>query len=156
MAQPVYLRLEIDGNQIEGESPIHSMDRAGTIECYAFHYGLEKPIDDLRAIPQHSPVKFHKRIDKTTPLLIKALGQGQPVRAEFRFFRPSPLGTGEEEQFYTVVLERAYISSVTQVSEHDARTGHYTPPAMEEVAIRFRSIEWIYEPDGVSHRELLR
>ena len=32
MAQPGYLTLTIDGHDIEGESPVHSLDREGAIE----------------------------------------------------------------------------------------------------------------------------
>ena len=101
MAQTVHLKLQIDGNDIEGESTIGSMDREGTIECSAFEYRLTTPREvgsgALTGRRQHSAVVITKRIDKTTPLLLKALCQNEIVtEATFRFFRPSPGGSGAE------------------------------------------------------------
>ena len=88
MAQTVHLLLEIDGNAIEGESTIASLERAGTIECASFEHGLTAPVaaGGRRGRRTHEPVTIIKRIDKSTPLLLKALCNSEPVtRAEFRF-----------------------------------------------------------------------
>ncbi len=36
-AQPVYLTLQIDGNDIKGYSRVRNMERADTIECLSFN-----------------------------------------------------------------------------------------------------------------------
>ncbi len=158
MAQTVHLSLQIDGNDIEGESTIASMDREGTIECSSFRYQITTPRDPatgaLTGRRQHGQVRFHKRIDKTTPLLIKALCLNEAVdRAEFRFYRPSPGGEGAEQHFYTVVLEKGYVSSVDQVSEDVIMAGEEAPPMMEEVSLVFQEITWTYEIGGATHKD---
>jgi len=162
MAQTVSLRLRIDGNDIEGESSISSLNREGTIECSSFRYGVTTPrTADTGALTgrrQHEPVIIHKRIDKSTPLLLKALCTNEPVTsAEFRFYRTSPRGSGVvEEHFFTVLLERGFISSVRQVSEDVIMAGKQAPPMMEEVAFVFSRITWTYEIGGVTHSDHIR
>jgi len=159
MAQTVHLQLQIDGNDIEGESTIASMDRENTIECSSFFYGIKTPRRSdgkLTGRRQHKPVKISKRIDKTTPLLLKALCKNEPVNeAEFMFFRPNPGGSGAEEKFYTVSLRNGYISGVKQLSE-DPITGGEDAPMMEEVEFVFREITWTYEPTGGTHHDTLK
>ncbi len=160
MAQTVHLKLEIDGNEIEGESTISSMERENTIECAAFTYGLSTPRDEtsftLTANRQHTPVTITKRIDKSTPLLLKALCRNEPVtKAEFRFFRPSPGGSGAEEQFYTVLLENGFVSSVEQESLDAITGGEKAPPMMEDISFVFRQITWTYEIGGATHVDRL-
>jgi type VI secretion system secreted protein Hcp len=160
MAQTVHLSLEIDGNAIEGESTIASMEREGTIECASFKYGLITPRETatgaLTGRRQHSPCVITKRIDKSTPLLLKALCQNEPVtNAKFRFFRPS-LEAGAEEHFFTVLLESGYVGSVKQLSEDVVMAGKDAPPMMEEVSFVFQDITWTYEIGGATHKDSWR
>ncbi len=158
MAQTVHLKLQIDGNDIEGESTIDSLERDGTIECSSFDYMLTAPYDEPTGRPtekrQHEPVVIQKRVDKSTPLLLKALCRNEPVNsAEFMFFRPSLDGSGAEEKFLTVMLENGYITSVKQVSEDAIIGGEAAPPMMEKVAFIFETITWTYEIGGATHRD---
>ncbi len=160
MAQTVHLKLQIDGNEIQGESTIASMEREDTIECSSFDYKLTVPYDEatgrLTGRRQHEPVVIQKRVDKSTPLLLKALCRHEPVNsAEFMFFRPSQGGSGAEEKFFTVMLENGYIASVKQVSEDAIIGGEAAPPMMEKVAFIFKSITWTYEIGGATHKDSL-
>lgn len=161
MAQTVHLKLQIDGDDIEGESTVVSMNRDDTIECLSFHYAVKRQYDPqtFRTIKgsQHEPVVIYKRIDKSTPLLLKALCKKKPVNsAEFRFFRLAISGTGAEEHFFTVLLENGFICSVEQVSEDIIMAGIDAPPMIEEVAFTFKDITWTHEISRTSHKETLR
>ncbi len=157
MAQTVHLKLEIDGNLIEGESTVTSMEREGSIECLSFGYEVTTPRNASGALTgrrQHGPIRIHKRIDKSTPLLIKALCKNEPVTlGEFRFFRPDASGSGAEEHFYTILMEKGYVASVLQLSEDVIMAGDQAPPMMEEVSFVFRDITWTYEIGGVTHKD---
>ena len=142
-----FLRLQVDGNDIEGESTIMTMDRESTIECVGFDYELitprEQTTGDLTGRRQHGPVTVLKPVDKSTPLLYKALCNNEPVNtAEFRFFRPSAGGSGAEEHIYTVLLENGYISSIKSIGRN-----------MEEVSFVFQDITWTYEIGGATHKD---
>ena len=142
-----FVRLRIDGNDIEGESTIISMEREGTIECFGFEYDLTTPREEatgmLTGRRQHSPITIVKRVDKSTPLLYRALCNNEPVTsAQLRFFRPSPAGSGTEEHFYTILLERGYVSDITSVGRN-----------LEKVSFVFQDITWTYEIGGATHKD---
>lgn len=156
MAQTVHLKLKINGSDIEGESKIRSLDREGTIECSSYQYGITTPREHASGAVtgrrQHGPVVIQKHIDKSTPLLLKALCQNELVEsAEFMFFRRTRLG--KEERFFTVMLENGYISGVEQVSEDAIIGGVDAPHPMEKVEFVFQDITWTYEIGGVTHRD---
>ena len=158
MAQTVHLRLTIDGSDVEGESSVRSFDREGTIECSSFQHKLDTPREAatgrLTGRRQHSAVTISKRVDKSTPLLFKALCQNEPVnRAEFMFFRPSAGREATEERFYTVLLENGYVAMVEQLSEDNIVGGEDAPPMMETVAFVFQDITWTYEIGGATHKD---
>jgi type VI secretion system secreted protein Hcp len=157
MAQTVHLRLQIDGNDIEGESTIASMDRDGTIECSSFSFeggvGFTPGSFVLTSKPEQKPVVIVKRIDQSTPLLLTAACKNEPVNyAEFRFFRPAPRQGGAEQHFYTVLLENGFITAVNQVSEDAIVGGEDAPPMMEEVTFIYTDITWTYEIGGATHK----
>lgn len=149
----IFLRLVINGTIIEGESTAGGSGN-NQIECISFRYGVTVSTDAANgqrtARRQHQPIVIQKRIDKSTPLIIKALVQNERVdEAEFRFFRPGSPRTGITEHFYTVRIRNGSITSINQVSETSA-------PPMEEVVISFASIEWTYEIGGVTYQDDFR
>jgi type VI secretion system secreted protein Hcp len=144
--QGPWMRLVIDGNDIVGESPVTSLDREGTIDCYGFDHNLYAPYDvqtgGLTGRRVHGPVSVIKRSDRTSVLLYKALAQNEPVTAELMFFRPASDGSGAEERYLTILLEEAYITAVRSAF-----------PNHERVTIRYGWITWTYEPEGIIHRD---
>ena len=155
MAQ-IYLNLEIEGHRIAGESDVRLMGREDAIECLSFLWACKMPFDAASGKrsgkPDHTPVEIEKRVDKSTPLLIKAFYKNEPVDfAEFIFFRTAKDGT--EEKFYTVRLTGGYISSVTQIAQDRIIAGDKPPPMMEKVGFVFKEIEWTYEIGGATHAD---
>jgi type VI secretion system secreted protein Hcp len=156
MAQTAYLWLEIDGNSIEGESRVRTLGRDDTIECSSFHYGLEIPYDPGSGTPTGRPqpagARIEKRIDKSTPLLLKALFKNEPVnRAEFRFYRPDRTDPGNEEHYFTVLLEGGFIVGVTHFNEAPIPGGVEARPMLEEVVFVSQTITWTDEIRAVSY-----
>lgn len=158
VAQTVHLKLKVNGNDVVGESSINSLDRSGTIECIDFSYGVTTPREPatgaLTGRRQHRPVKIRKRIDKTTPVLLKALCRNEKVeKAVFNFYRPSPDGSGDEEMFYSIELTEGYVDSIEQVSNDAMMSGVEAPPVTELVSFVFRNITWTYTNGGVTHTD---
>ena len=158
-AQTVHIKLEIDGNVIEGESTIASLEREGTIEASGAGFSVSVPVSTT-GLPTgrhaYRPYVITKRLDKTTPLLFKALTMGEPVtRLEAMYFRPSPGGSGAEEKFQTILLESGLITSIIQTSEDAILAGESAPPVMEMVSFVFDRITITYEIGGVTHTDTL-
>jgi type VI secretion system secreted protein Hcp len=144
--QGPWMRLVIDGSDVLGESPVTSLDREGTIDCYGFDHHIHTPYDRqtgrLTGRRVHDTVSVIKRSDRTSVLLYKALANNEPVTAELMFFRPAPDGSGAEQRYLTILLEEAYIAAIRSAF-----------PNHERVSIRYRWITWTYEPEGITHRD---
>ena len=164
-APRVHLFLQIDGNDIQGDSTVTSLEREGSIECLAWTDSLTTSRETGTVVLTvgrrlYGPVTCTKRIDKASPLMFMALTQNDPVtRAEFRFYRPIPSRTrtarrGGEEHYYTVVLENSYVSKITTTSTDiatnpDARN----VPATETVSFVFADVTRTYEINGATHTD---
>jgi type VI secretion system secreted protein Hcp len=154
-AQTVHLTLTIDGNDIEGESTVASLDRDGTIECYSFSHNGFSAVDSKsgQAGPrQHRPLTITKPVDKSSPLLWKAWSNNELVDvAEFRFYRPDCCGS--EEHFLTVKLTNGAIVGMA-VASPDAMDPDLAPrPPTEVVTFTYQTIEWEYVNGGVTHTD---
>ncbi|MFZ0451662.1 MAG: type VI secretion system tube protein TssD, partial [Desulfatiglandaceae bacterium] len=99
----------------------------------------------------YEPIRIRKRIDKSSPLLAKALCQNEEIEGEFRFYRPNPAGDGTTEQYYTIVIQKGTVASITRVSPDVIDPASASEPATEEVSFVFGYIRWTYVPDGVEH-----
>ena len=157
MAETVHLKLKAAGTDIAGESTQTSLERENTIECVAFEYALETAREAGSATATgrrlHKAVKITKRIDKSSPLLIKALTENSECDATFKFYRPNPAGDGTTEQFYTVTLGKARISALRQSVPNVMVPNMHAIPPMEEVEFVFATINWTYTNGGVQHED---
>ena len=150
-SDPMFLFLEIDGTIIEGDSHIVSLERENSIVVYSFGYEVVAPMEVGGATGrrQHGPFKIVKAVDKSSPLLYKALCEYQNVNsAELRFYRPSPSGSGAEEHYYTIRLESAYITSIRTAASADSDSFD-----REIVAFVFQDIIWTYMDGGVEYHD---
>ena len=146
----VALFLEINGTKIDGENPVTSLDRENSIQVLSISNAVTTPRDaasgQLTGARQHKPITFTKRIDKSTPLLYKALTQNEQItEAQFRFYRSAQ--GGGEELFYTIVLQNGYVSFVGDAG------GKSDDVPTEMVSFVFQNITWTYEPTGTTHTD---
>jgi type VI secretion system secreted protein Hcp len=148
--EPVYLTLKLNGQVVPGESPISSLGRENTIACYFFEQSVTTAREAGSGIAtgrrQYQPLLIRKRIDKSSPLLMKALVENQRADGVFKFYRPNPKGDGTEEQFYTVEIKNARITGVHIVSDGDG-------PPMEEVEFTYQTISWTYTNGGITYQD---
>lgn len=157
MAQTVHLHLQANGVAIAGESSQLSLDRAGTIECLSFDHTVfaarEAGTGRATGRRQYRPLKIRKRIDASSPLLLKSLCNNERIEGRFCFYRPHPAGTGESQMFYSVTISDGYVESVTQVSEDASEPGLSRRPPLEEVTFVFNRISWTIEDGGATHED---
>ncbi len=157
MAETVHLYLKANGAEIKGESTQTSLGRADSIECVYYEQATktvrEKGSGLALGRRQYEPMIIRKRIDRSSPLLVKAMADNQRIEAKFKFFRPSPAGDGTTEQFYTVEISGGRIASVKQIVPDSLVPATSTEPPLEEITIVVHTIRWAYEPTGAEHQD---
>ena len=157
MAETVHLYLKANGTDIQGESTQTSLGRENSIECLYFEHSVmtarEAGSGMATGRRQYAPLLIRKRIDKSSPLLAKALVENQVIEGVFKFFRPNPTGDGTTEQFYTVTIKQGRIASLRQSNPDTIVPASSLFPALEEVTFVFHTISWRYENGGVEHED---
>jgi len=143
MTTSIRLTLSVDGDQLEGEGD--GGPGADYIDCLAFTDGVttdQAPTGRSLGRRHFEPVVLRKRIDRTSPQLLDALTQNQPVGATFRFFRPSADGT--EEHYFTVEIPSGRIITIERSWSND------DPHEAEDVGIAPQAIVWTDVPTGIT------
>lgn len=157
MAETVHLYLKANGSDIQGESTQTSLGRENSIECLYLEHSVATAREGGSGLAtgrrQYQPLVFRKRIDKSTPLLAKALCENQVIEGIFKFFRPNPTGDGTTEQFYTIQVKKGRLASFKQISPDSFDPASSTQPEMEEVSVVFHTISWTYANGGVMHED---
>jgi type VI secretion system secreted protein Hcp len=160
MAMTVHLTLTANGEDIQGESTVTTLDREDTIECFSFQYGVQSASEAMSGSAtgrrNYMPVSIMKRVDKATPLLWKALCNNESIEGTFKFFRPSPAGDGTTEHFYTVEIAQARIAGI-DLSSPDAMGGAgQAEPPIEIVEFVYNHMSQTYESTGAAHEDNFR
>jgi type VI secretion system secreted protein Hcp len=157
MASNVYLSITgTSQGEIRGDSTVTSMNREGTIEAFEFEHTVQIPTEvSGMATGQrsYSPIKIVKRIDRSSPLLHQALCNNEELEITIKFYRPNIDGDGTEEQYYTIRLRQARVSSIKTISPNTINEPTSSQPAMEEVSFVFGTINWTYEREGIEHED---
>jgi len=157
MAETVHLFLKANGSDIKGDSTQSSLGRQDSIECLFYDQRVvtarEAGSGMATGRRQYEPLLIRKRIDKSSPLIAKALTQNQVIEGVFKFFRPNPSGDGTTQQFYTVRIKQGRVASIKQTSPDSIEPATSTQPALEEITFVFNTIAWTYEDGGVTHED---
>lgn len=157
MAETVHLYLKSNGSDIQGESTQTSLGRENSIECLYFEDSVrtarEKGTGMATGRRTYNPIIIRKRIDKSSPLLAKALCNNEIIEGTFKFFRPSPSGDGTTQQFFTVEIAEGRINSIKRVNPDTIDPASAQEPPTEEIGFVFHTITWTYEDGGIVHTD---
>ena len=157
MAETVHLFLKANGQDVKGESSQTSLGRGNSIECVYYEQNVITARDAVSGMAtgrrQYQPLLIRKRIDKSSPLLAKALANNEKIEATLKFFRPNPTGDGTTEQFYTVAFKDGRIASFKQYVPSTIEPATSTEPPLEEVTFVFHTISWTYANGGITHED---
>lgn len=157
MAETVHLFLKANGEDIQGESSQVSLGREGSIECLSFRDSVRTAREAGSGVATgrrtYEPLVITKRIDKSSPLLAKALCDNMVIEGIFKFYRPNPTGDGTTEQFFTVEIRQGRVAFVNRTSPDSFDPASATRPPLEEVGFVFHTITWTYENGGVTHQD---
>jgi type VI secretion system secreted protein Hcp len=157
MAETVHLYLKANGTDIKGESTQTSQGRADSIEVIQYEHSVETAREAGSGMATgrrtYKPIKITKRIDKSTPLIAKALVENTVVDGIFKFFRPSPLGDGTTQQYYTVAFKQGRVSGLTQNLPNTFDPASSKQPPLETIEFVFHTISWTFTDGGVTHED---
>ncbi|HSN17386.1 MAG TPA: Hcp family type VI secretion system effector [Gammaproteobacteria bacterium] len=138
---------------IEGSCEIEG--REDTILVQSFKHVVDLPSNE-NGLPSgrrvHRPLMITKEVDKSTPKLYQALCTGEPMsEVTLRWYRMD--GSGEEVQFFTVMLQNALIVKVESWVPDvlDKQNAHYGN--MENLWFTYEVIRWTWEEDGIEYEE---
>jgi type VI secretion system secreted protein Hcp len=157
MAETVHLYLKASGADIKGESTQHSLGRENSIECLYFEQAVKTAREAGSGMAtgrrQYEPLLLRKRIDKSSPLIAKALVENQTIIGEFKFFRPNPTGDGTTQHFYSIKIEDGRVSTQKMYVPDTIVPATSTEPPLEEVSFVFHTISWTFTNGGVTHED---
>jgi type VI secretion system secreted protein Hcp len=157
MAETVHLYLKANNADIQGESTQTSLGRENSIECLYYDQAVSTAREAGSGMAtgrrRYEPIMIRKRIDKSTPLIYKAMAENQKIDGVFKWYRPNPTGDGTTEQFYTVEIKNGRISSVRNYSPDCIDPVSSNMPPLEEVHFVFHTISWTYTNGGITHED---
>lgn len=157
MADNTYLFLKANGADVKGESTVISQGRQDSIECVYFRFSVNTAREAGTGMAsgrrQYDPITIRKRIDKSTPLLAKALVENHVIEGKFLFYRPNQAGDGTTEQYYTIEIKEGRIASISQWSPDSINPAESRAPELEEITFVFHTIIWTYADGGISHED---
>jgi type VI secretion system secreted protein Hcp len=157
MAETVHLYLKANAQDIQGEPTQTSLGRENSIECLSFvdnvRTAREKGSGMATGRRTYEPVEITKRIDKSSPLLAKALCNNEVIEGVFKFFRPNPTGDGTTEQFFTVTIAEGRVAGIKRVSPNTIDPASAVEPPTELVSFVFHTITWEYTNGGITHTD---
>ncbi|MEM7158123.1 MAG: type VI secretion system tube protein TssD [Myxococcota bacterium] len=160
MAETIHAFLKADSNDLKGlstQEELGGKSLIDSIECVSYSHSAMTPSErgSNRATGrrQFGPITITKRIDKSSPLLMKALCGNEEIEGTFSFFRPKPTGAGEIEHFYDVNIKGGRISAIRQISPDTIDGQSATRPFTEEVELVFNDITWTHMTENTEHSD---
>jgi type VI secretion system secreted protein Hcp len=138
-AMNFYVAMKANSNDIVAEPTTITMggdEVAGMIEGYAFDHQITA---DGRGLVTHGEIRIIKRIDKSTPLLHKAMNEGEKIDAEFWFYQPNR-ASGDTERFLTLTLTEGIIISIAPWQTTGIGGGNPDDPFLEAITLSYRGL----------------
>lgn len=156
MAKVVNLFMKVNGAAVAGEPETvgHNGVLADSIECLTYVDAVRtaRELGSARATGErrYAPIRIRKRVDKSTPVIQQALTRNEVVECRFEFRRPSPLGDGKVQHYFTVELTGGRIDSIKRRNPDTFDPAASREPFTEWVSIVFNHITMTHETGSTS------
>ena len=143
MAETIHMFLKANGQEIKGFTSQKGGELANSIECISYEDSTEIPQDSRlggkAAMHSYKPIVIHKLIDTASPLIAKALKEGAPIEAEFRFFKP---GGGTTVPFLSVKIAEGRVQSIKRCSPDATDPKLVCHEPFERVTFTFKMVTY--------------
>jgi len=135
------------------KGPVTQKGREGTIMVIAANHEVAAPMSNAggAAIGKrvHRPFVITKELDKSSPLLYKAMVNAEDLNVwELKFYAADI--TGVEKQNYTVKLTDAFITDIRFVLPNTKNADTLKLSPYEEIEFIYRTIEWTWTDGGIT------
>ncbi|MGB9095584.1 type VI secretion system tube protein TssD [Erwinia sp.] len=155
MAIPVYLRLKDDGG-LAIKGGVEVKGREESIEVTSLDHAVSLPIDplsgEITGTRNYNTYAFEKEIDRSSPLLYKALTTGQCLNsAEFVFYRISH--AGQEEPYFSTTLEKVRVVAVLPFLLDIKAPQYHRHTHFEYIELTYEKITWHYLDGNLIHSD---
>lgn len=140
MSNPAYMWLtDENGSPITGISLVSG--RVGSIELTTLNHHLHIPADQntgrLTGTRVHSPIALLKEVDKSTPLLYRAMCEGLTLKsAIIKMYQI--LDAGIEAEYFNIILDNVKVTAITPNLYPGGQTGKH----FENIQLRYEAITW--------------
>ncbi len=160
MALNAYLKLK-GAKQGDIKGSVTQKGREGMIAVHSFDHEITSPRDSASGQAtgkrQHRPFTITKEIDKSTPLLHKALTDNEVITSwELKCFAPRTSaagGGGQEVNHFTIKLTNASISDIVDIMENNLIPDDAKLPLMQQISFTYQKIEWTWVDGGISSQD---
>ncbi|MER1976132.1 Hcp family type VI secretion system effector [Pseudocitrobacter faecalis] len=147
MANIVYLTLkgETQGLISAGCSSLQSVGNKAQVSHrdQILVYALSHSISRVQNVNHHEVI-IVKPLDKSSPLLGKAISENETLECEFDIYRTSP--EGRNERCYQIKLSKAHIANIDFVIPHCILEPG--GEMQEKIAFSYESINWEHNIAG--------
>jgi type VI secretion system secreted protein Hcp len=155
-APPVYAYLTANGNAIDGG--VTQPGNAGSISTLGFDHEIVMERDaatgQLTGRRLHKPIRIVKAIDKSTPVLYKAMTENQVIAGQFRFWTPVVGGGGGQlQQYYTVSITGGRVTGIRDWKTNTRDLSADRAGDLEEVTFTYTTITWTWVDGGITHTD---
>lgn len=142
MATAFYLNLKANGQEVQGESQESQL--AGWIEVLAFEYAGNRGSSGAAGRGRMAHVSMNnfvirKRVDRASPLLLKAFCQNETIEAKLLLRKSGGGGGGEAGSYMEIELKNATIAGL---KAGNLAFGGET--AEEEIELSYQTIRLSY------------
>ena len=125
---------------------------AGEIEVSAVSHDVDSELNPVTGTPKgevrHKPLIVTKALDVSSPMLYKAMEEGQRFGQVRLDFQRMPLDGGNEENHATILMDGVRIASIRLFMPNNRRAETANLTSYEEVGLAYESIQWQWHSGG--------
>ncbi|MBT8399513.1 MAG: type VI secretion system tube protein Hcp [Rhodothermia bacterium] len=143
MASAGFLFVNANGEDIQGGSTVESLERVDSIEVIELKHDVSLVTEaGVGVHRRHNALYVLARVDRALPSMYQAWKENQVCEVRIRFFRPSREGTGEEVEYFNILLRNGRVNSVKLRFPNRVEPTTAALPDQVEYGFVYEAITW--------------